>query len=120
MSPLLIVWSLSLLTLVAIGAYALSRVRHEREGGDLSALIAYTALDSYRIARRGTDSALPHVRRVIVFGVRRGKEGYELMLDRMFGKGEVERGRTASFFLKHIAEEKEAKRSERSGGAEGM
>ena len=55
-------------------------------------------------------SAEPHARKIGLLFFHFGKRGHDVFSERVFGKVVSERGKTASFFLKHIAENKENSR----------
>ena len=115
MSPLVICWLLSLALLLGIFFYARNHrgapafspkeipesfsdfiaIELTRMGGHLSRLVQY---------------ARPHGEKVIATGGTFLKKGHDIFIEKIFGRMVIEKGNAASFFLKRIAEHKEALR----------
>jgi hypothetical protein len=113
MSLLAYLWVFSLLTLVAVTLFAYRRsrfvaIRHVPH--DLGEFI-HEALSHIATGVSSTAATLqPHARKVTLHVVTAGKWGHDRFIDRVFGKRAQLPGRTASFFLKYIAEHKEGVR----------
>lgn len=113
MSPLFALWSLSLMVVVAIIAFAHSRMRHnELTVGGLPLPSKFVEFigdqfhDMLFYASRAIHHARPHAAQVAVTALSFTKRGHDLFVERVFGRMELKRGNAASFFLKHIAEAK--------------
>ena len=111
MSLLTFTWLLSFATLIATTLYAFYRARFAPVPRyiprDLGEFIheALTHMIGGVTSVAGT--AQPHARRVTAYVVSVGKWGHSMFVDRVFGKTTLVPGKTASFFLKYIAEHKE-------------
>lgn len=111
MSLLTITWLLSLATLVVTTLYAFRRARSAPAPRyvphDLGEFIHEALTHMVGGVSNTLGSAQPHARRVSAYVVSVSKWGHDMFIDRVFGKTALAPGKTASFFLKYIAEHKE-------------
>ena len=115
-SFLIVCWLVSLLLLIGIFGYA-----RTREVMSISADVPenfrdFIAIELARIGEyflHGFAQARPHGERVIAGSTILLKKGHDLFIEKIIGRIEVEKGKTASFFLKRIVEYKESLRGEK-------
>ncbi len=110
-------WLLSLIVTVLVCLLAYYCTRHsrvlEREyvgHNDLRSFITETLAHVVGSVTVVATSARPHTDRVFHRVKSAGRWGHNKFIDQVFGKAEKNKGRTASFFLKYIAENKEAEK----------
>ncbi len=111
MTALLSVWALSIAILFAVTLYAYHRAQRvplpryvPRSLSDfVHEALSHLAIHLHSAA--GT--AKPHARRFSETLISISRRGHDVFIDRVFGRMSQERGRSASFFLKYIAEHKE-------------
>ncbi len=121
MSILFIIWLMALLVLGGTLVYAHFRMKRAhyilevRVPSDFSEFLSLELHDIILCLRRMMHTARPHAKRATGYAVLVSRRGYDLFIERIFGRKEVTRGKTTSFFLKHISEEKEAR-----GGGDDM
>jgi hypothetical protein len=113
MSPLFAIWSLSLMVVVAIIAFAYSRMRHDEVAvGGVALPSKFVEFfgdqfhDMFAHVSRVLHHVRPHAAQVGMLALSLSKRGHDLFVERVFGRIELKRGSASSFFLKHIAEEK--------------
>ena len=110
MNVLVSIWSLSLITLLLVIFFALYafrrgstvRVFHH----NVESFVTYEFNSFLGAIHKSFHSIRPHAERFGMVAFERGKNGYDIFIERIFGKVEIEKGKAASFFLKHIAEHK--------------
>lgn len=117
-------WVLSLLTLVATTSFAFYRAQKvsapkyiPRDFGEfVHEALTHLADEVSSVANK----AEPHARRMSAHVVLLSKLAHDKFIDRVFGKTTKTPGKTASFFLKYIAENKEGNRgtAEQQAGLE--
>jgi hypothetical protein len=111
MSLLLALWLVSLSVLVVTSLVAHMRTRfvsaHHHVPHDLGEFV-HEALSHLAIHMHGAAKTMrPHTDKVTSFVVSIGKWSHGKFVDRVFGKAYQAPGKSASFFLKYIAEQKE-------------
>ena len=119
MSILFIIWCIALLTLASTLVYA--HVRVGRSGGvpvasvpnDFTEFLSAEWHEVLVFSRNLLHATRPHGERAVGYVVLVSRRGYDLFIERVFGRTEVTKGKTTSFFLKHISEHKEAERGEK-------
>jgi hypothetical protein len=111
MSFLSFIWLLSFVVLVATTLYAFHRARYaplpRYIPHDLGEFIHEAVTHTVKGVRSVASSARPHAEKVTLHVVSLSKWGHDKFIDRVFGKTVLAPGKTASFFLKYIAEHKE-------------
>lgn len=117
MSLLVIVWCGSLLSLLGIGVLVSFRVFIEKRVFSTSTVsFRDFVLDEYRFLARRCFLLLrniaPHGRRAVDSILLREKKARDLFTERIFGHMEITRGKTSSFFLKHLVEHQESIRKD--------
>lgn len=115
------VWLGSLLLALCIFVYA--RVRGGRTLGYdreayLGSLIAEELSGVGQHAARGALYFRPHGERAVAYGTLWLKRGHDVFIEKVFGRIEIEKGRTPSFFLKRIALHREELRGTKEGTIE--
>jgi hypothetical protein len=118
MSILFGIWLASLITIMGIVLYGRtlhnrSFQTHEHPSIHLHDLIAHEVSELNKVFLSLLETAKPHGVRTARAGLVMIKRGQELIIHRVYGRMKVEKGRTSSFFLKHISEHKEQTKSER-------
>lgn len=120
MTFLVAIWTSSLLLLLAVVALAFYRMRRgapalAQVSHDLDEFVREELTRALRLAWVIVATAKPHTKRLGSFVLEQGRYGRDVFSERVFGRVQSVRGNTGSFFLKYIAEHKEAVRKE-SGG----
>jgi len=118
MSILLGIWFVSLITILGIvlyGSMLHNKNLHPHEHPEVHPhdFIAHEISELNKVFLRLLKSAKPHGIRTARAGFVIVKRGQEIFIRRVYGHMNVEKGRTSSFFLKHISEHKEQTKSER-------
>jgi hypothetical protein len=111
------IWAFSLVVMLLLAGYAyyLSSQKKHHVVAHLVPLDLHTFIhealvhmfDGVLVVLQHTK---PHTDRALLYVKRVSKLGHDKFIDRVFGKTEQHRGKTASFFLKYIAEHKEEHR----------
>ena len=115
MTSLIVFWFLSLVALVGIVVYA------GRKGGSHAtpfedaprSFADFIAIELTRMIghlSRGVRRLRPHGEMIIMQSSVVLKKGHDIFIEKIFGHIAIEKGKAASFFLKRIAEHKEALR----------
>ncbi len=120
MTFLVAVWTCSLLSLLGVVAFAFYRMARGAQqlvhaSHDLDEFVREEFTHLFTLLSQTVASVKPHTKR---FGLRAalyGKRGRDIFGEHVFGRMQSERGSAASFFLKYIAEHKEAVRKETQG-----
>lgn len=113
MSTLFIIWLVALFVLSSTLAYAHIRMKRvhtfaqARVPNDFSEFIAQELHDISLHLRRAAHVMRPHGKQAVGYAVLLSRRGYDMFTERVFGRMEVTKGKTTSFFLKHISENKE-------------
>ena len=114
MSLLTLIWLMSLATLTLLTLFAFRRARYAPDPRHIPHDLGEFIHEALTHVASGVSivagSAQPHARKVTRHVVAVTKWGHDRFTDRVFGKTTQLPGRTASFFLKYIAENKEATR----------
>lgn len=115
MSILVMTWAGSLAIMIGILFYGqLLAKRSASRGGEVVAnwsdLIRKESIAAWRYALLVMHALHPHAKRAVVSLVVIARRSHDMFIERVFGHIEVEKGKTASFFLKRIAEHKEVTR----------
>lgn len=113
MSILLGIWFASIVVIVGIVLYG--RVLYSKKGFHsytyssihLYDLITNEIFELYKVFLWKFENVKPHGVRTVKRGLVMAKRGQEIFIHRVYGRVKVEKGRTSSFFLKHISEHKE-------------
>ncbi|OGZ09262.1 MAG: hypothetical protein A3D65_05865 [Candidatus Lloydbacteria bacterium RIFCSPHIGHO2_02_FULL_50_13] len=115
MSILLTIWLLSLLVLLGLVFYARSRrsaltLPRESSAGDFGDFLMNESRAVGEEFWRGAARLRPHGERVIVESGVLIKKGHNMLIEKAFGRIAAPKGKASSFFLKRIAEHKDALR----------
>jgi hypothetical protein len=112
-SSLFVIWSLSLMVVVAITGFAYSRMRYNKftVAGipPPSQFVEFFGDQFHDICAhvlKALHYAKPHVAQAGVIALSFGKRGHDVFVERVFGRTEFKRGSAGSFFLKHLAEQR--------------
>ncbi len=117
MITLFLIWLSSLLAMLILSLCALLRLRGASanfvsripsRSPELPAFIRLQIEELFRHLHVVAKRSEPHARRLSVVVISLGKRGHDYFIERIFGRIIRERGKASSFFLKHIAEHKEA------------
>lgn len=121
MTPLIAFWLLSLVVLVGIVVYAGRKcgsdaVPIEDTPRNLADFIAIELARMTGHLSRGVVRLRPHGEMIIMQSSVVLKKGHDIFIEKIFGRIVIEKGKAASFFLKRIAEHKEALRRKNQRG----
>ena len=113
MSLLITIWVFALALVIAIMVFASSRARRcevTLESGVTPTQFTEFFGDQFHDmlvhAVKGFHHVKPHATQMGMSAFAFSKRGHDLFVERVFGRMELKRGNTVSFFLKHIAEER--------------
>ena len=108
MSLLLWIWAFALVALIGVGvraSYMAGRgVRPAYVPHDLSDLVRAEIVRMRADGREIVEAIKPHGKSVAKESLRVLRRGHDLIIERVYGRIRVEKGRASSFFLKQIAE----------------
>ena len=113
MTLLFILWGTALAVMglsLGAGFFLLARGELAGKNGSLGDFFREEFRSAFAALRRCTLRFLPHGRRAISEVSTQGVEVRDRFMKWIFGKMERERGKTSSFFLKHLAEHQESLR----------
>lgn len=115
MSFLLIIWLAALFVLGSTLAYAhffikkTSGITQIRVPTDFSEFISLELHDILTYLKRVAHTTRPHAKRAVGYTILVSRRGCDMFIERVFGRKEMMKGKTTSFFLKHISEHKEVR-----------
>lgn len=115
MSILLIIWLTALFVLTSTLAYAhffikkASGVTQVHAHTDFSEFISLELHDILIYLKRVIHTARPHAKRAVGYTIFVSRQGCDMFIERVFGRKEMTKGKTTSFYLKHISEHKEVR-----------
>lgn len=120
MTTLLALWLLSLAILIGMVVYAHRKDDRSRPASQ-DAPVSFADFIAIELTRmtghlvRGAFHLRPHGERVIAESRVFIRRGHDVFIEKIFGRLDVEQGQVTSFFLKRIAEHKEALRGKKRG-----
>lgn len=116
---LLIIWLSALFVLSSTLAYAhffikkTSGAPQVHVPSDFSEFIALELREILIYVKRVAHAVRPHANRALGYTVAVSRRGGDMFIERVFGRTEITKGKTTSFYLKHISEHKDVR-----GGSE--
>lgn len=114
MSTLFIIWLTALLVLFGMLIVAHFRMSRDssaniRVPNDFGEFLSMELHDVESQFRRLVHVFRPHGKQAVSYVVLVSRRGYDVFIERIFGRTEITKGKTTSFFLKHISEHKETR-----------
>lgn len=124
MSLLLIIWTLSLVILSAILGFAFASKKKNAtntqngasSGASFGEFLGEQCHDMLYHVQKGIHHMKPHARYYSHVAIGYSRRGHDFFVERVFGRVEIKKGISTSFFLKSIAEHKVGTRADGGRG----